>query len=250
MNFKTRHELRTSRKNEIATVKLKTAHELHTVRKNKISTSIDVLDKALRGGISLGKITELVGRPGTGKTQICLKLCLNVQTPKIVGGVEGKALYIDTRRDFHPKRLNDLALDKDQLTEVFYLDSPTTAKLMANVYNCHRYLSEDPSIKLIVIDSITFAIRMMENIRDRTALLIELHDHMHRLICKYNVAIVLTNELGFRPYKRRWLMEPILGKNHTHLLNQRIWLTEKDCFVGKTLKTQRSIGKLDFWYKR
>jgi len=34
-----------------------------------------------------------------------LQLCLNVQIPKAAGGLEGSALFIDSRQDFHPERL-------------------------------------------------------------------------------------------------------------------------------------------------
>lgn len=36
----------------------------------KIFTGVGVLDKSLRGGISIGKVTQLVGKPGAGKTQM------------------------------------------------------------------------------------------------------------------------------------------------------------------------------------
>lgn len=36
----------------------------------KIFTGVGVLDKSLRGGISLGKVTQLVGKPGAGKTEM------------------------------------------------------------------------------------------------------------------------------------------------------------------------------------
>ena len=37
----------------------------------------------LGGGIPIGQITELVGMPGIGKTQMCIQLALNVQLPKV-----------------------------------------------------------------------------------------------------------------------------------------------------------------------
>jgi len=91
---------------------------------NKILTGNKALDTHFGGGISLGHLVELIGNSGTGKTQMwyfinyyfvinynlqmvydSLQLCLNVQIPKAAGGLEGSALFIDTRQDFHPDRL-------------------------------------------------------------------------------------------------------------------------------------------------
>jgi hypothetical protein len=41
------------------------------------------------GGIPSQGITEIAGESGSGKTQICLQLCLTVQLPKSSGGLNG-----------------------------------------------------------------------------------------------------------------------------------------------------------------
>lgn len=57
----------------------------------------------------LGEVTEVCGLAGTGKSQICFQLCLNVQVPKAFGGVEGQALYVDTHGDFSQERMSEMA---------------------------------------------------------------------------------------------------------------------------------------------
>ena len=57
----------------------------------------------------LGEVTELCGLNSTGKTQICFQLCLNVQIPECLGGVEGESLYIDTHGDYSDSRISELA---------------------------------------------------------------------------------------------------------------------------------------------
>lgn len=47
-----------------------------------------MLDGLLRGGLPLGGITELAGRSSVGKTQLALQLCLAVQLPRRLGGLE------------------------------------------------------------------------------------------------------------------------------------------------------------------
>ena len=51
----------------------------------------------------------LGGLSQTAKTQICFQLCMNVQIPKELGGVDGEALYIDTHGDFAVERITEMA---------------------------------------------------------------------------------------------------------------------------------------------
>lgn len=48
-----------------------------------------VLDELLGGGLPLKALTELSGASGSGKTQLALQWCLQVQIPKAMGGLEG-----------------------------------------------------------------------------------------------------------------------------------------------------------------
>ena len=63
----------------------------------------------LRGGISVGQITELCGTPGIGKTQMAMQLAVNVTIPRLHAGQEGECIYIDTEGSLSASRLNDMA---------------------------------------------------------------------------------------------------------------------------------------------
>jgi len=63
------------------------------------------LDEFLTGGYKLGTINEIYGEFGTGKTQLCHQLAVNVQLPKDKGGLEANAVYIDTEGTFRPERI-------------------------------------------------------------------------------------------------------------------------------------------------
>ncbi|XP_017036812.1 DNA repair protein RAD51 homolog 3 [Drosophila kikkawai] len=226
---------------------------------NKILTGHKGLDTHLGGGISLGQITELIGTSGTGKTQLCLQLCLNVQIPKSVGGLEGSALFIDTRQDFHPERLLGLAKDLEKrykrrapgfeasrmLKRVHHVRCPNAAQLMASVLSCHRHLRDHPDIKLIVIDSLAFSLRMLEDGAQRFELLLELHDSMRRLQRQHNVAWVVTNVLTHRCSRRgqKFHVVSALGILHSHLINERIWFSQSwQCYLGKSWRICRLIN--------
>lgn len=46
------------------------------------------------GGIPLGRITEMCGPPGIGKTQLSIQLAVDVTIPELFGGLGKQAVYI------------------------------------------------------------------------------------------------------------------------------------------------------------
>lgn len=67
-------------------------------RKNliRLTTGSNELNKLLGGGIESQAITEMFGEFRTGKTQLCLTLCVTAQIERSQGGGNGKVCYIDT----------------------------------------------------------------------------------------------------------------------------------------------------------
>lgn len=94
-------------------------HSQKTQIKNVLTFSRE-LDLALGSGIPFGHITEFVGCPGTGKTQICLQLCVNVQIPAVLGGPDGHAVFIDTRMGYNPSRLRGWFVVSITINMVFF----------------------------------------------------------------------------------------------------------------------------------
>lgn len=56
---------------------------------HRLSLGCQILDGFLRGGILSEGITEITGESSSGKTQICLQLCLSVQLLQDHGGLGG-----------------------------------------------------------------------------------------------------------------------------------------------------------------
>jgi len=71
---------------------------------DSIITFCRSVDKLMGGGVPLGAITEFVGAPGVGKTQLAMQLALDAQIPALFSGAEGSAIYIDTEGSFWPQR--------------------------------------------------------------------------------------------------------------------------------------------------
>ncbi|KAK8456608.1 hypothetical protein SEVIR_3G045700v4 [Setaria viridis] len=74
----------------------------------RLATTLRGLDEALGGGIPMGKLTEVVGPSGIGKTQFCLKLALLAALPEYYGGLDGRVVYIDTESKFSSRRMIEI----------------------------------------------------------------------------------------------------------------------------------------------
>ena len=71
---------------------------------HRLSLGCQVLDRFLCGGILSQGITEISGESASGKTQLCLQLCLAVQLPISHGGLAGGELFLrcsHTKPNFH-----------------------------------------------------------------------------------------------------------------------------------------------------
>ena len=111
-----------------------------------LETGASNLDEALGGGYESGVITELYGKDGSGKTQLCMLACIMAQLPYRkrcfkcgeeggqdmercpkcdvktihVGGLseEGKpcrVIYMDTENSFRPDRVLQMIIERDMI---------------------------------------------------------------------------------------------------------------------------------------
>lgn len=83
--------------------------QMRQERVRMITTGSQEVDTLLGGGMESGSITEIFGESRTGKTQLCLTLCVTCQLERGKGGGEGKAMFIDTEGTFRPERLREIA---------------------------------------------------------------------------------------------------------------------------------------------
>ena len=181
------------------------ATEQHLKRKEVlyITTGCKELDKLLGGGIETGSITELFGEFRTGKSQLCHTLAVACQLPIELGGVEGKAMYIDTEGTFRPERLVDIAarfhmagdevLDNVAFARAFNSDHQTKLMHDAACLMCEgRY-------GLLVVDSSTALYRTdyagRGELAARQMHLGQFLRNLQRLADEFGVAVVITNQV-------------------------------------------------------
>ncbi|MEB2837314.1 MAG: DNA repair and recombination protein RadA [Desulfurococcales archaeon] len=188
---------------------IKTALDLKKERMSakKITTGSKNLDELLGGGVETKNITEFFGEFGSGKTQICHQLSVNVQLPEEQGGLEAKAVYIDTEGTFRWERIEQMArglgLDPDKVMEnIYWVRAINSHHQMAIVEELFGFIKRE-NVKLLVVDSLTSHFRAefpgRENLAMRQQLL---NKHLHqlmRLAEMLDVAVVITNQVMARP---------------------------------------------------
>ncbi|MFX1568276.1 MAG: DNA repair and recombination protein RadA [Promethearchaeota archaeon] len=188
----------------------KSAEDVWEHRKNiaRITTGSQELDDSLGGGVETGSLIEFFGEFRTGKTQIMHQLCVNVQLPKENGGLEGKALYIDTEGTFRPERIIQMAegLDLDHkkvLKNIIFgraYNSDHQVLLIKEAAN----LIKEKDVKLIVVDSLIGHFRSEYIGRGTLATRQQtINSHLHDLLrlCDIypDLAIVVTNQVQAKP---------------------------------------------------
>ena len=188
----------------------KSAEAIWERRKNiaRITTGSQELDDVLLGGIETGSVIEFFGEFRTGKTQIMHQLCVNVQLPEEKGGLEGRALYIDTEGTFRPERIIQMSegLDLDYkkvLKNIVYgraYNSDHQILLVKEATN----LIKEKNIKLIVIDSLIGHFRSEYIGRGTLAtrqqtINAHLHDLLRLCDIHTDLAVVLTNQVQSKP---------------------------------------------------
>lgn len=211
------------------------ADELLRMRQNvlRLTTGSKSMDELLGGGLETQTITEFYGEYGSGKSQICHQLCVNVQLPPEQGGLGGGALYIDTENTFRTERIvqmsQHLGLDPEEVSKnIIYADAYTSDHQMFLLENADEVIKEN-GVRLIVVDSLTSHFRSeylgREMLAERQQ---KLNKHMHRLIRlarAFNVAAVVTNQVMSKPDVFFGnAVHPIGGHIVAHTSHTRVYL--------------------------
>ncbi|KAL2116790.1 hypothetical protein VTJ04DRAFT_8958 [Mycothermus thermophilus] len=187
-----------------------------------ISTLDPALDRALGGGIPVGSITEITGESGSGKTQFLLTLLLSVQLPP-PHGLGRPALYISTEAPLSTRRLAQMlatnpflqTLPPNQRPSLDLILSTVTPDLESQDHIINFQVPvevERRGIGLIVLDSVAAnyraefdrggaakdSSRHSSNMGARAAELLKLGMHLRVLAQRYNLAVVVSNQVSDR----------------------------------------------------
>ncbi|KAG5450392.1 DNA repair protein rad51c, partial [Clonorchis sinensis] len=186
-------------------------------------------DEMLGGGFPTGRLTELCGEPGVGKTQFCIQTCLTVQLPRWFGGLEGEAVFIDSEGNFVPRRAKQMAeslvthcrrhveLDVDDepateelrnhycpnvdslLSGIHYIRVTDHLQLLATCKRLQQFCEQHPKVRLVVVDSIALPFRYdFDDIPQRNRLLACVAQQLLSVATNYKAVVILTNQITTR----------------------------------------------------
>ncbi|XP_078044816.1 rad51 recombinase D isoform X2 [Augochlora pura] len=140
---------------------MKNASDLFkTELSNIIPTNLPSLDNLLKGGLYPGQIYELCGIPSSGKTQLCLTIASNVALK-----ANSLVRYIDTKRDFHGSRVEQILLSKNickkVADEALNRIRVCSVQKLSDLFAILRWLTnalkvekEESRTRIVIIDSL------------------------------------------------------------------------------------------------
>lgn len=211
------------------------ADELLKMRQNvlRLTTGSKALDELLDGGLETQTITEFYGEYGSGKSQLCHQLCVNVQLPPERGGLGGAALYLDTENTFRTERIvqmsRHLGLDPEEVAKnIILAEAYTSDHQMFLLDNADEVIKEN-DVKLIIVDSLISHFRSEYIGREMLARRQQrLNKHMHKLIRlarAFNTVAAVTNQVMAKPDVFFGdAVHPIGGHIVAHTSHTRIYL--------------------------
>ena len=211
------------------------ADELLKLRQTvlRLTTGSKTLDELLGGGLETQTITEFYGEYGSGKSQVCHQLCVNVQLPPEHGGLNSGVLYIDTENTFRTERIvqmaQNLGLDPESVMKNIIVAEAYTSDHQMFLLEKSDTVIKENNIRLIIVDSLTSHFRSEYLGREMLASRQQkLNKHMHRLIRlarAFNAAAVVTNQVMAKPDVFFGnAVHPIGGHVVAHTSHTRVYL--------------------------
>ena len=166
-----------------------------------ISTGSSMLDLAISnrayGGIAVGKITELNGLEGSGKSLLGAHILANTQKQ------DGIAVYIDTESAVSKEFLEAIGID---VTKMLYVQLETVEEIFEAVENIITKIRESNQDKLvtIMVDSLAAASTKVEMEADfekdgwatsKAIIISKAMRKITQMVARQQVALVFTNQL-------------------------------------------------------
>ncbi|KAK9743993.1 Rad51 [Popillia japonica] len=209
-----------------------------------IYTFNGAFDELLENELVPGNVVEICGEPGSGKSQICFQLCINVQLPKWIGGKEGNALYLCTNYNFSTERLKELG--EEILKKLSCSGDSKKRKLSPIYFTTVIYLQKwlhHNKIRLLIIDCITPIIQQLDYTEKRH-FMYNLFVNIQKLAIEYGFVVIITNNVTLRTKSvNNTYKTPALGEAYFHRVNTRVLLERKSPNYFKATLKKSTIKK-------
>uniref|UniRef100_UPI00358F82BA DNA repair protein RAD51 homolog 4 isoform X2 n=1 Tax=Myxine glutinosa TaxID=7769 RepID=UPI00358F82BA len=193
-----------------------------------LPTGCTALDSLLDCGLYTGELTEVIGAPGTGKTQVCA--CVAISVACIL---KQRVFYIDTTGSLSPSLLLCLtqakvaephlqasALQRIEIVKAFDAFSVLDVVEKFQKRLSQPLLSREEEVRVLLLDSVfsVFSPLIGSAHTDGQSFLMHLARQLKFLAKEYNLAVVVTN--GVLSSGRE-----ALGRAWSHVPNVRISLS-------------------------
>lgn len=222
------------------------------------------LDKLLNGGLPIGRITELCGGPGSGKTQMCFQFAVDAQVPSTLGGSSGEVLFISTDLSFRSERIREIATaTADYFSKIQKVTNFTAESVLKNIHviqiqgvqnftktimKIRGFFEQNKNVKLLIIDS--FSLPLVCGFEDdylkRTKTIYDLLDVIQCLASEFKFAVVLTNQLTtIVSSSSEKKLVPSLGEGFGHRMHVRLLLCNGNIRVTKSICYKADSAKFE-----
>jgi len=118
-----------------------TLGDTEPITTNLLSTGSLMIDKILGGGVAFGRITEIFGPEGSGKTTLCTHLVAECQKNG------GKVAYVDVEQAYDIKYAEHLGVNSKELI----FSQPSSAEQALEIVDS---LASTGEVNLIILDSV------------------------------------------------------------------------------------------------
>lgn len=169
--------------------------KINSNKTEQFSTGSKSLDNLLGGGLEPKTITQLSGQPGSGKTTVCFTSCALLPS-------HFKCIYIDTEGSFRKERIVQIAKSRKinvSLENIFVSQVSTTRELENCIDGIDEFVQSDPTIKLIIIDSMTNLYRVeylgRAKLPQRQQQLMKYMYKLRQLALSKELVVVITNQV-------------------------------------------------------
>ncbi|XP_036197745.1 DNA repair protein RAD51 homolog 4 isoform X3 [Myotis myotis] len=203
-----------------------------TLRTSPDRTSARNLDKLLDAGLYTGEVTEIVGVPGSGKTQVCLCVAANV-----AHGLQQNVLYVDSNGGLTASRILQLlqartpdeeeqagALQRIQVVRAFDIFQMLDVLQGLRGAVAQQVSHSSGTVKVVIVDSVTAVVSPLlgGQQREGLALMMQLALELKTLARDLGVAVVVTNHMTRDRDSGK--LKPALGRSWSFVPSTRIVL--------------------------
>ncbi|NXY04491.1 RA51D protein, partial [Pteruthius melanotis] len=230
-----------------------------------LPTGSPSLDQLLDSGLYTGEVTELMGVPGTGKTQVCLAIAASVSL-----GLKQHVVFLDSTGGFTASRLYQMlraqtedeeeqailgrlrlcfvpqleALQRIQVVRVFSIYELLSALQELRDRLSQQVVSSMGPLKMVVLDSVSAVIYPLLGGRqsEGLALMMQLSRELKTLAREFSLAVVVTNQVTRD--SSTGPLKPALGRSWSFVPSTRVLLEGKGATWQKgTTQRVASLAK-------